>query len=78
MTTADVIANTARIDRGDKAAEIDDDLNHGSTALQDLHCLGLQTKVRQASICVGKETLTEKCVLGNKRKFPLTLTDCMT
>ena len=35
MTTVDAIANAARIDRGDKAAEIDEGLNHGRPAVQD-------------------------------------------
>eukprot|EP00935_MAST-01C_sp_MAST-1C-sp1_P001658 g1658.t1 len=35
MTTPDAIANAARIDRGDKADEIDEALNHGRPVIRD-------------------------------------------
>ena len=52
MTTADAIANTARIDRGDKAAEIDEGLNHGRPAVQDAMAKqGIMTGIAVGGCC---------------------------
>ena len=52
MTTVDAIANAARIDRGDKAAEIDEGLNHGRPAVQDAMAKqGIMTGIAVGGCC---------------------------
>ena len=52
MTTPDAIANAARIDRGDKADEIDEALNHGRPVIRDAMAKqGVMTGIAVGGCC---------------------------
>ena len=71
MTTADAIANTARIDRGDKAAEIDEGLNHGRPAVQDAMAKqGIMTGIAVGGCCELSTSAHRTLPIALRKVYP--------